>query len=240
MGAGAHRGPAGGYGSGVKIDIWSDVICPWCYLGSRRLSRALDQLGWGDEVTVRWRAYQLDPRAGSQPGDLRQAIERKYGPGAFSAMAQRLGALGAAEGIEYRFDRALRVSTSDAHRLCAWAWAEGGASAQSSLVEALFSAYFTEGANVADHDTLGAIAEGVGLDAAEAGQVLASEQYGAEVLADLDAARDRQLSGVPAFMVADRLLIPGAQEVETFVAVLGRARERFAPGVPETTAKSDG
>lgn len=212
----------------MQIDVWSDVVCPWCYLGSRRLARALDQLVWGHEVTVRWRAFQLDPGAGSQPGDLRAAIDRKYGPGAFEAMTQRLGALGAAEGIDYRFDRAVRVATRDAHRLTAWAWVAGGAPAQGRLVEALFAAYFTHGADVADHDTLGAIADAAGLDGAQAAQVLTAGHYEAEVTADLETARMRQITGVPAFVVADRLLIPGAQEVETFVAVLGRARDRWA------------
>jgi predicted DsbA family dithiol-disulfide isomerase len=69
--------------AGVHIDIWSDVICPWCYLGKRRFERALATLSWGDEVTVRWRAFLLDPAAGSEPGDLREAIEQKYGAGAF-------------------------------------------------------------------------------------------------------------------------------------------------------------
>jgi predicted DsbA family dithiol-disulfide isomerase len=118
----------------VQIDIWSDVICPWCYLGKRRLERALDELQWGpDDVTVRFHAFQLDPRATREPRDLRAAVDRKYGPGAFDAMNARLTQLGAEIGIDYRFDRALRVSTVDAHRLLAWAWATGGASAQGQL-----------------------------------------------------------------------------------------------------------
>ena len=106
----------------MRIDIWSDIVCPWCYLGRSRLRSALEQLEWADEVEVRWRAYQLDPRAPAEPGDLRASIERKYGPGAFDQMTTRLTALGQAEGIDYRFDRALRVNTTDAHRLMAWAW----------------------------------------------------------------------------------------------------------------------
>lgn len=212
----------------VRIDIWSDVICPWCYLGKRRLERALDQLDWSDEVEIRWRAYLLDPTATDEPKDLAAAIEKKYGPGAFDGMTTRLTALGAPEGIDYRFDRAVRVGTVDAHRLLAWAWATGGESAQSPLKERLLLAYFTEGANVADHATLTALAAEVGLDAAEAARVLPADEYRSDVRSDLDGALDRQLTGVPGFVIEDRLLIPGAQEVETFVAVLGRARERFA------------
>lgn len=224
----------------VRIDVWSDVICPWCFLGKRRLERALDEADLAGRVTVRWRAYQLDPRATDTPGDLRVALERKYGPGAFDGMTRRLTALGAAEGIDFRFDRALRVSTLDAHRLLAWAWERGGAPAQGALAERLFRAYFIDGANVADHPTLvhqvqrvqrGADAEtGASvLDPDEAASVLASDLHADEVATEVAEARDRLITGVPAFVVEDRLLIPGAQEVETFVSILTRAAERFAP-----------
>ncbi len=213
----------------MRIDIWSDVICPWCYLGKRRLELALDELGWGpDDVTIRWRAYQLDPRATAAPGDLRLAIERKYGPGAFDGMTRRLTALGAPIGIDYRFDIAQRVGTVDAHRLLEWAWATGGAAAQGQLKERLLRAYFTEGANVADRATLVRLAAEVGLDADDAKEVVASGAYADEVVEDLRAAVERDLTGVPAFVIEDRLLIPGAQEVDTFVNVLRRARDRLA------------
>lgn len=212
----------------VRIDIWSDVICPWCYLGKRRFEAARAQLPFGAELEVRWRAYQLDPRAPTEPGDLRVAIERKYGPGAFDGMTRRLTALGAAEGITYRFDIAQRVNTLDAHRLMEWAWSQG-ADAQDRLGERLFRAYFEEGANVADPVVLRSLAADAGLDGDRAGEVLAGRDFAAEVAADLEAALDREITGVPAFVVADRLMIPGAQEVETMVALLTRAYERFAP-----------
>lgn len=213
----------------VRIDVWSDVICPWCYLGARRLDRALDQLGWRDEVEVHWRAFQLDPSASAEPGDLRRALERKYGPGAFDSMTRRLTALGAAEGIDYRFDRALRVNTLDAHRLLAWAGTLG-TEEQGALGDRLFRAYFTEGANVADHDALARLAGESGLDADEAAEVLATGAFAGDVQADLDAARDRDIHGVPNFVIEDRLSIPGAQEVETMVMLLERARDRLTAG----------
>jgi len=213
----------------MRIDVWSDVICPWCYLGKRRLETALGQLDWGDEVELRWRAYQLDPHAGPEPGDLRVALERKYGPGAFEGMTTRLTALGEAEGLDYRFDRALRVNTADAHRLLAWAWAEGGAAAQGPLAERLFRAYFTEGADVGDHSTLANLAAECGLDRNDAAEVLAGRAFAEEVAADLLGAVDRQITGVPAFVVEDLFLVPGAQDVDTFVSVLTRAREKLVP-----------
>ena len=213
----------------MRIDVWSDVICPWCYLGARRLQRAVEQLGWEDEVQVHWRAFQLDPSASREPGDLREAINRKYGPGSFDGMTKRLTALGVPEGIDYRFDLALRVNTLDAHRLLAWAHTAGVA-VQGALYERLFLAYFTEGADVAAHETLVGLAAGAGLDADEAAEVLATGAFAGEVQADLDAARDRDIHGVPNFVIEDRLSIPGAQEVETMVLLLRRARERLTAG----------
>ncbi|MCC5950641.1 MAG: DsbA family oxidoreductase [Acidimicrobiia bacterium] len=209
----------------VRLDVWSDVVCPWCYLGKRRLEQAIELLGADPgDVEVRWRAFQLDPRATATPGDLRTALERKYGSGAFDVMTQRLGALGTVEGIDYRFDRALRVGTADAHRLMAWAWAEGGAAAQGRLAEALFAAYFTDGANIADHATLVRLADEAGIvaEGPDAATVLEGDAYRAEVDADLAAAAERGITGVPAFVVADSFVIPGAQEPETLARLLRR------------------
>lgn len=212
----------------MRIDIWSDVICPWCYLGKRRLERAMERLDWAGDIEIHWRAYLLDPTATAEPQDLESAINRKYGPGAFSGMKKRLGALGEAEGIAYNFDTAVRVSTLDAHRLLAWAWDEAGAAGQGALKERLLRAYFEDGANVADAATLGRLAAEAGLNAVKAGEIIAADAYRDVVLADLEGAMDREITGVPAFVVEDRLLIPGAQDTDTFVDVLNRVRVRFA------------
>jgi predicted DsbA family dithiol-disulfide isomerase len=206
----------------VHIDIWSDVICPWCYLGSRRLAAALDR--FDRDVTVRWHAFELDPGAPPEPGDLRAALERKYGPGSFDAMTGRLTALGEADGIEYRFDRALRVNTFDAHRLVDWAVTQPAG--QDGIVTSLFRAYFTDGEDVSDHATLVRLAAAAGLDAELAGEVLASGAHAEEVRADEAQARELDITGVPAFVVDQRVLIPGAQDVDTIVRVLERTAER--------------
>ena len=210
----------------MRIDIWSDIVCPWCYLGARRLDAALDELNWQDDVEITWRAYQLDPSASAEPGDLKRAIERKYGPGAFDSMSNRLTTLGIEAGIEYRFDQALRVNTLDAHRLMAWALAVGTAE-QGALGERLFRAYFTEGRNIADHATLRQCADDAGLDEVEAGEVLAAGSFADEVQADLAAAADRGITAVPTFVIADRLAVPGAQDTETLVNLLTRSRDRL-------------
>lgn len=211
----------------MRIDIWSDVICPWCYLGARRLGTALDQLGFADEVEVHWRAYQLDPRAPAEPHDLRGALERKYGPGAFERMTTRLTALGRQEGIDYRFDLSQRVNTFDAHCLLAWA-GEQGVAAQGQLAERLFSGYFTRGENVADRELLLRAAAECGLDAPAGAVAFDDERFAVEVRDDIAQAMERGITGVPAFFIEDTWLIPGAQEVETMVDVLQRARAKLS------------
>jgi predicted DsbA family dithiol-disulfide isomerase len=210
----------------VRIDIWSDVICPWCFLGKRRFDAAVEQLGGLEGVEIRWRAFQLDPRATAEPGDLRRSIEGKYGPGAFDNMTNRLVGLGLQEGIEYQFDIAKRVNTFDAHRLVAWSWEQGGAETQTALVERLFRAYFEEGANVADHAELATLAGEVNLDVEEASEILRGDGYADEVRAELEGAVERGIAAVPSFVVNDQFVIPGAQDTDTFVNLLGRVAER--------------
>lgn len=206
----------------MRIDIFSDVVCPWCYLGARRFSAALDQVG-RDEIEVHWRAFQLDPTAPPEPGDLRRSIEAKYGPGSFESMTERLTTLGRAEGIEYRFDRALRVNTASAHELVAWAGTQGR---EDEVVQRLFSAYFTEGLDVADPTTLRRLAAEAGLDEVVAAEVLAAGTYREQVLADRAEAHERGISGVPAFVVAEQWVIPGAQDTDRMVQLLTTAKDR--------------
>ncbi len=213
----------------MRIEVFSDVVCPWCALGAGRLRAALEELDRSGvlpaaDLRVRWRAFQLDPAAPPGPHDLREAMERKYGPGAFDAMTGRLTALGAAEGIDFRFDLAQRVNTFDAHRLLAWS--ARTVVGQDVLVDRLFRAYFTEGADVSDHDTLVHLAAEVGLDAAGARAVLVSDGHAGEVLADREAARDAGITGVPAFVVDGRAVIPGAQEVDAMTRFLARQAAR--------------
>ena len=211
----------------MRIDIWSDLVCPWCYLGATRFSAALDIVG-RDDVEVHWRAFQLDPNAPATPQDLRTVIDGKYGPGSFEGMTDRLVALGAAEGIEYRFDRAKFVNTADAHRLVAWAEDEQGAAAQARLVDVLFAAYFTDGADLSSNEALLAAVAAADLDVDAAASVLDSDRYAEDIATDQRLARERGISGVPAFVIDDTYLIPGAQDVDQIVLMLERAREKSA------------
>ncbi len=212
----------------MRIDVWSDVVCPWCYLGKKRLEAALDQLDFADEVDVRWRAFQLDPTASTEPKDLRAAIDRKYGPGSFEGMQRRLGALGAEVGIDYRFDLAQRVTSVPALMLVAWIEETEGPEMAGRLHDRLFRAYFTEGANIADPANLVDWAVEVGADRALAGEAMATGAGRDGVVRDLEAATDRQITGVPAFVIEDKALIPGAQDVETFKIMLTRLHDKYA------------
>jgi predicted DsbA family dithiol-disulfide isomerase len=210
----------------VRVDVWSDLVCPWCYLGEHRLQQAIKDVDWGDEIRVRWRAYQLDPRAPREPQDLRRALERKYGPGAHDAMTRRLTALGTAEGLEYRFDRVQRVNSFDAQRLLLWA-GESHPAAQMPLARRLLRAYFTDGDNLADHEVLLEAVGDTALDPAAAKDVLDGSAHGDEVDHDREEALERGITGVPAFVIEGTWLVPGAQEVETLVNVLERARAKL-------------
>lgn len=212
----------------MQLDIHSDFVCPWCYLGHKRLAAAIDRMGPdADPIQLRWRSFLLDPRATTEPGDLREAVERKYGPGTFAAMSERLGELGRAMGIEYRFDLAQRVSTFDAHRLLQWTQSTAPARTE-LLAEGLFRAYFTEGANVADPDVLVGLAADIGIESDAAAELLAGDGYSEVVRRDASEALASGVTGVPAVAFGGAVVIPGAQDVDTMEAVLRRLLKKFA------------
>lgn len=212
----------------MRIDVWSDVVCPWCYLGKKRLEKALEGLDFAGEVEVHWRAFQLDPTAGTEPKDLATAIDRKYGPGAFDGMSKRLGALGDEVGIDYRFDLAQRVTSVPALMLVAWIEENEGPVLAEKMHDRLFHAYFTEGSNIADPANLVEWAVAVGVDRELAGEAVATGAGRDAVVRDLEAAADKDITGVPAFVIEDAALIPGAQDVETMQQILTRMHDRLA------------
>jgi predicted DsbA family dithiol-disulfide isomerase len=209
----------------MQVEIWSDVVCPWCYIGKRRFEAAIRE--YGEPVTVVWRSFQLDPHAPARSElSLVELLSRKYGmPQAQAqAMQERVTGLAAEVGLAYRLDQARPESTFDAHRLLQWARGEGRAG---ELKERLLAAYFTEGARVGDRETLARLAEEVGLDRAQAAAVLADPARGAEGVAhDQALARRLGISGVPFFVLAGRLGVSGAQEP----AQLARALRQAAAG----------
>ena len=210
----------------MRLDVFSDVVCPWCYLGAARLRDALDRVG-GDDIDLRWRAFQLDPSASHPPRPLRPVLERRYGPGSFDAMAERLVGLGRAAGLDYRFDQALALNTADAHRLVAWS-RHDRPELTTALVWRLFAAYFTDGDDVSDRAVLAGLAAEVGLDAAAATEMLAAGSFADQVAEDRRAAAELDITGVPTFVVDGRFALPGAQDVDRLVAIIERGRARAA------------
>jgi predicted DsbA family dithiol-disulfide isomerase len=206
----------------VKVEIWSDVVCPWCYIGKRRFERALAAFEHRDEVEVEWRSFELDPQAARDTGeDPVERLARKYGMTREDALAAhaRVTGLAAQEGLAYRLDVARPANTFDAHRLLHLAAEQG---VQAAAEERLFAAYFTEGRSLGDPETLVALAAEVGLDEAAAREVLQGDAYADAVAGDEREASELGISGVPFFVIDRRYGISGAQPAE----LIGQALER--------------
>ena len=221
----------------MQIEVFSDVVCPWCYIGKRRLEQALATFPQADEVTITYRSFQLDPTAPRRSEEtLEQHLASKYGRTLDEArqMNQRVSDVAATVGLDFRLADAQRGNTFDAHRLLQLAAARG---VQPELKERLMKAYFTEGALVSDHDELTALAAEVGLDATEVGAVLAGDDHADEVRADLALARGFGITGVPFFVIDRTYGVSGAQEAAVLTDVLTRA---WSETHPRTVVSSDG
>jgi predicted DsbA family dithiol-disulfide isomerase len=209
----------------MQVEIWSDVVCPWCYIGKRRLERALGEFEHADEVEVTWRSFQLNPD--TLPGTAVPTLEyltKRYGPQA-QEMTARVAELAKAEGLDFD-SSSLAVNTLEAHRVLHLATDLGFGDAAK---ERLLRAHFTEGANLSDHETLTRLAveagppEQAGTIEARAREVLASREYENAVLDDISLARRMGISGVPFFAIDRKYAISGAQSPETFLHALRTA-----------------
>jgi predicted DsbA family dithiol-disulfide isomerase len=207
----------------IRIDVWSDVVCPWCYVGKRRLERALAAFPHKDEVEIVHRAFQLDPSA---PRDRTEPVlehlAAKYGTSVEQArtMQARVSQIAAGEGLEYHLDRTLSGNTFDAHRVLKLARERGR---EAEVLERFYRAYFTEAQSLFDAPSLARIAAEAGLDPAEVERVLAGDTYADEVEAARYEAGKLGANGVPFFVVGGRYGISGAQPLELFEQVLERA-----------------
>jgi predicted DsbA family dithiol-disulfide isomerase len=215
----------------MRIEIWSDVVCPWCFVGKRRLETALAGFEHADEVEVVYRSFELDPSAphSTESGGGHElstgVLARKYGrPEAeMRQMQQQLIDLAAEEGLAFRLFDTVHTNTVDAHRLLHLALETGGPALQGELKEALLSAYFEQAADVGDRDVLTKVAVGAGLDEARVREVLAGREYADAVAADVAQARAYGATGVPFFVVDRAYGISGAQPAEVFSQVLDQA-----------------
>ena len=224
----------------MRIDIWSDVVCPWCYIGKRRLEKALAGFEHADQVEIRWHSFQLDPGAPTEPVEsVAEDLGRKYGGGveAGQRMIDRVEAVAAEEGLLFRLGEAKRANTRDAHRLLHLALDEGGPQRQGGLKEALLASYFLSAENPADHETLVRVATEAGLGTERVTEVLTGDAYADAVEADIAQAAAYGASGVPFFVIDHRYGVSGAQPTEVFADVLERA---WAESHPAATVLADG
>lgn len=209
----------------VEIEIWSDVMCPFCYIGKRKFETALEKFENKNKVKVVWKSYLLDPALVSDSSkSIHQHLANSKGWTLDYAkeMSDYVSAMAKEEGLDYHMDRVKVANTFDAHRLIQMAKQKNKGD---EMEEALFRAYFTEGKNLADPEVLKAIALGVGIKTEETEAMLKSKAFAKEVLEDLKAAEDIGVSGVPFFVFNRKFAVSGAQPSETFLNSLKKALE---------------
>jgi predicted DsbA family dithiol-disulfide isomerase len=213
----------------MQIEVWSDVVCPWCYIGKRRLQSALEQRGLADDVEIVHRAFQLDPTASTTTEPTIDHLAAKYGVSRDEALAMmsNVTEVAAAEGLDYHLDLCMTGNTRDAHRLALWAQEQDPAIAD-QLLEAMYSAYFEQGRGVFTTDDLVAFASEVGLDADAAREMLSGTAYLDQVVQDQVLARTFGANGVPFFVIDRAYGVSGAQPVEVFLSAIDQARAATA------------
>ena len=214
----------------LRIDVWSDIACPWCYVGKRRLEAALAKFEHADDVELVWRAFELDPSAPSKldPDTSYAArLAKKYGATVEQAegMIAQMTETAAADGLDFRFDRIQPGNTFDAHRLLHLAHERG---VQDALKERFMRGYFTDGEPIGDPEALARMAGEAGLEVDEARAVLESDTHAEAVRADEAQARAYGITGVPCFVLAGKYAVVGAQPAEALVSVLDRAWRELA------------
>ncbi|QQU02712.1 DsbA family oxidoreductase [Myroides odoratus] len=214
----------------MKVEIWSDVMCPFCYVGKKHFENALAQLPFKDKIEVEWKSFQLDPTLpveGASESTLDYLVKRKGMPKEqIEGMMHHLDQSGAAVGIEFRQDIAIPVNTFRAHRLIHLAQSHGKGN---EMEEALFFAHFTAGKNVGDLEVLTDLATSIGLNKEEVVALLQSEEQTQEVKNDIEEAQALGISGVPFFVVDRKYGISGAQPIDTFAEALTQAYEESQP-----------
>lgn len=217
----------------LRIDIVSDVVCPWCIIGYKQLQRALTQLEGVFEVRLSWQPFELNPNMPPEGQDLREHIAQKYGASADQSkgLRARMTELGDSLGFKFDYFDGMRMyNTFQAHQLLHWAEEQG---LQTKLKLAFFEAFFSLRENVSDPELLVVIAARAGLDSEQAREVLESARYAQPVRTEQARWLDKDVHAVPAFFFNDGFPVSGAQEADTFVRVLNRIRERGAVDIAQ-------
>jgi predicted DsbA family dithiol-disulfide isomerase len=211
-----------GKNSAFNIEVVSDVVCPWCWVGKRRLEKAVKLLGPNAQVNVTWRSFQLNPTMPSEGADRRHYIRAKFGSlERFAAMEKRLEEVGAGEGIDFKFGNISRIpNTLNAHRLIWLAQRDGR---QDAVVEALFKAYFVDGVDVGETGCLATVAAAGGIERTLAERFLETNQGLNEVIAEERRFKAMGIDGVPGFVLNGRYLFSGAAEPAVIAEALAEA-----------------
>jgi predicted DsbA family dithiol-disulfide isomerase len=211
----------------MHVEIWSDVICPWCYIGKRRFEQALAQFEGRDDVEVEWRSFELDPSSPAAPQPLADRLAGKFNVSHDEAVAMngRMTETAAGAGLRFQLDVAQSGNTFDAHRVIKLGASHG---LQDAVKERLMAGYFGEGRAISDRDTLVELAASAGLDADETRAMLESDRFAADVRADEQLARGFNISGVPFFVLDRKLGVSGAQSPELLLDALEQAAGRSA------------
>ena len=214
----------------LRIDVWSDIACPWCHVGKRRLEAALAQLPDRGDVRVHWRAFELDPSAPREreaSGSYAERIAKKYGSSVTEAQRRidQMTRIAREDGLDFHFERIRPGNTFDAHRVLHLADERGR---QDAVKERFLLGYLTEGEPIGDPETLVRLAAEAGLDAEEVRGTLASNAFAADVRADEREANELGISGVPFFVIGGRYAVSGAQPTEVLLGAIQRARKDIA------------
>jgi predicted DsbA family dithiol-disulfide isomerase len=211
----------------MYIQVWSDVVCPWCYIGKHRLERAVR--AFGRPATIIYRAYQLDPSAVPHPVPLKAALAAKFGgPARVDEMWRHVTAIAAGDGLTLNFDRAVAANTFDAHRLIAWA---AGQDRQADMLDAVQRAHFADGVDIGSHGALARVAGTIGLDESAALTYLHSSSGADLVHADTAVAHELGITSVPTFVIEGKYAVQGAQEAETLRTAFAEIARREAVDV---------
>lgn len=216
----------------MKIEIWSDVMCPFCYIGKRHFEKALEAFPGKNDVEVEWKSFQLNPDMETEPGKhINEYLAEKKGWTVEQAKQanEYVTGMAAAAGLQYDMDRAVVANSFDAHRVIQLAKQAGKGDA---MEESLFRAYFTEGRNIADHATLIELAGKAGVDEARAADVLKGKEFADAVEQDIYEAQQISVRGVPFFVLNDRYAVSGAQPVEAFAGALETAWKEWKQDRP--------
>ncbi len=211
----------------MKVEIWSDVMCPFCYIGKRKFETALQNFPQKEEIKVTWKSFQLQPYLITDPtkNTLQHLSETKgWSMAQTRQVTARVINMAKGVGLNYDFDKAVVANSFDAHRLMQFAKTKGKGN---DIEEALFKAYFVDGKNTADHKTLTDLGVSIGLNEEEVKGVLASDKFANEVKRDIYESQQVGVTGVPFFVMNDKYAISGAQEPDSFLQVLNRSYKEW-------------